>query len=533
MEEILASIRKIIAEDSSGLRSPSAPSRPGTPYTPAPRSNVPSPSSAPAPQRGFMSREAFLKSSPPAEPEVRQPFAPLDPPRTAPADYVSTSASARLRPRDDFATKTPAPPKEPILPVDSQEPQKSSKLDAAPTLRAEPLPIADTTIEAATIETVEVVAVEDVLPVFGESSSAVLKAETSAPVAETLVSETSRIEAQLSELLSEDLNALRQNRAKTSSNETIVEADEMKAAPVEPTNKSKPDDSSASESVDPFAFDLGPSPFASKPESQRPVFAAPAAPAAAQPSAPAPQPAAYAPASIPDKPDVHAAKPFAPSAPSDPSGSAFDLSRSSIRPSYGESGYAAEPRFGEKSASAANGRTSASPANGSPFSGSSAPTSVSSEPPVKAAAPIISEPDAPASKSRPTFAFPSVSATLGPSRKLEPLSEAFKSAPLPPPSALESFAPAPEATPEPPRVTAPPFVSPAAEDARTEAVLQSMLPATTSDMGLDRPMEDAVADLLRPLLKTWLAENMPKIVERALRREMSERLLPGQKSPKE
>jgi cell pole-organizing protein PopZ len=46
-------------------------------------------------------------------------------------------------------------------------------------------------------------------------------------------------------------------------------------------------------------------------------------------------------------------------------------------------------------------------------------------------------------------------------------------------------------------------------------------------------MEDAVADLFRPLLKTWLAENMPKIVERALRREMSERLLPGQKSPQD
>ena len=40
-----------------------------------------------------------------------------------------------------------------------------------------------------------------------------------------------------------------------------------------------------------------------------------------------------------------------------------------------------------------------------------------------------------------------------------------------------------------------------------------------------------MADLLRPLLRTWLAENMPKIVERALRREMTERLLPGQKGP--
>jgi cell pole-organizing protein PopZ len=46
-------------------------------------------------------------------------------------------------------------------------------------------------------------------------------------------------------------------------------------------------------------------------------------------------------------------------------------------------------------------------------------------------------------------------------------------------------------------------------------------------------MEDAVADLLRPLLKTWLAENMPKIVERALRREMTERLLPGRKNPRD
>ena len=52
-------------------------------------------------------------------------------------------------------------------------------------------------------------------------------------------------------------------------------------------------------------------------------------------------------------------------------------------------------------------------------------------------------------------------------------------------------------------------------------------------VGGDRTMEDAVADLLRPLLKTWLAENMPKIVERALRREMTERLLPNQKNSRD
>jgi cell pole-organizing protein PopZ len=48
-----------------------------------------------------------------------------------------------------------------------------------------------------------------------------------------------------------------------------------------------------------------------------------------------------------------------------------------------------------------------------------------------------------------------------------------------------------------------------------------------------RSMEDTVADLLRPMLKSWLAENMPKIVERALRRESSERLLSEHKTAAE
>jgi cell pole-organizing protein PopZ len=39
-----------------------------------------------------------------------------------------------------------------------------------------------------------------------------------------------------------------------------------------------------------------------------------------------------------------------------------------------------------------------------------------------------------------------------------------------------------------------------------------------------RTMEDAIAELLRPMLKSWLSENMPKIVERALRRELTEQL---------
>ena len=40
--------------------------------------------------------------------------------------------------------------------------------------------------------------------------------------------------------------------------------------------------------------------------------------------------------------------------------------------------------------------------------------------------------------------------------------------------------------------------------------------------GETRTMEDTVAELLRPMLRSWLAENMPRIVERALRRELED-----------
>jgi Protein of unknown function (DUF2497) len=39
-------------------------------------------------------------------------------------------------------------------------------------------------------------------------------------------------------------------------------------------------------------------------------------------------------------------------------------------------------------------------------------------------------------------------------------------------------------------------------------------------------MEDAAAQLLRPILKQWLMENMPKIVEKALRSEAGEEITP-------
>jgi cell pole-organizing protein PopZ len=56
---------------------------------------------------------------------------------------------------------------------------------------------------------------------------------------------------------------------------------------------------------------------------------------------------------------------------------------------------------------------------------------------------------------------------------------------------------------------------------------------TLTDIAAQRSMEDTVADLLRPMLKSWLSENMPKILERALRREISERLLSEHKTAAE
>ncbi len=324
---------------------------------------------------------------------------------------------------EDVRPRDAAPAKEALQPLK----------EASPSLRSGAVELGGSKIEAETVETVEIVAIEDALPVIDSSASDApikLGAETIAAKSK-VESDTARIEAQLTELLSEDLNALRQNRPS-----------------IETSASDKPADGASTPEVsDPFAFDLGPSPFAPKPEPQQPIAAAPV----------------FKPAPI-----------VTPSQP---------ISTPSPTPTI-----------------------------------SSAPVTpaVAAVPPP----PVAPQPTSPAPKSRQTFVIPSVSATLGPTRKLEPLSHAFEPIPPPPASVMESFSPIAEPPPPITRSNQP-----------DDTVVRSGLPATASDSGLDRPMEDAMADLLRPLLKTWLAENMPKIVERALRREMSERLLPGQKNP--
>jgi cell pole-organizing protein PopZ len=46
-----------------------------------------------------------------------------------------------------------------------------------------------------------------------------------------------------------------------------------------------------------------------------------------------------------------------------------------------------------------------------------------------------------------------------------------------------------------------------------------------------RTLEDAVADMLKPMLQQWLADNMPRIIEKALRVEAASAIKRGHKPP--
>jgi cell pole-organizing protein PopZ len=483
MEEILASIRKIIAEDTSGSRTvpPPAPSRAS--QSPV-RPNAGVRPAAPQ-QRGFMSREAFMKSSAPAdEPGEQRFFTPVTPPQ----DPVTPESASKSASGVSAAKAAPAPvsaavkvePKsvetQAAVAIKSSEPEKTQ----APSIKPEQEKPADASIAA--------------------EVQAIVEAEHKSATVETS-SEAQLIDAQLVELLGEDLKALREadERQDWKNTPTLDAAARVAPAPavaapkpaepavkvngaaasiVSPPAAARVETPETPTVADPFAFDLGPSPFLPRALNEKP--------AEQQISIDPPQ--APLRASVPQQPDS--------------------------RPSPAAQGW---PK-----------------ANGSPVVQETAR-------PVPASAPRAAEPQpAPATARPQTFAVPSVSATLGPHRTLEPLSDSFK------PAAPAHSKPAePEADPFPFRAL-PRSVETPAEPARPplDNRLQpahvpplSALPPLDVEaepvIGGDRTMEDAVADLLRPLLKTWLAENMPKIVERALRREMTERLLPGHKNSRD
>lgn len=471
MEEILASIRRIIAEDTSGSRTvpPPAPSR-AQPSPVRPNAGV---KPAPSLQRGFMSREAFMKSSTPAEePGDRRFFTPVTPQDPLPSAKAAPEVGAeKASPssRESRDVKVDAKPIE-AAPAKAEKSSEPAKPDAQLEKTKQDEPVV-----------VEVKAVVE----------AGQKALTPEPKSEAQI-----IDAQLVELLGEDLKALRESDERQDGKNTrtedvtakaVVPAETSSSKPVESAVKvngasssaaatsaapTKDETSDTRDNADPFAFDLGPSPFLPRSSAEK----APERKNSVEPT-PAPQ-----------------------------------RSHGSPRDEAGPST--------ERGWAKING-TPASPETAKPA----------------ASPPKSPEPATPTAATRPaTFAVPSVSATLGPHRRLEPLSESFKPAPsdyrkpVEPPSdpfPFRDFGRSVEAPIEPSRDPHEGRLQPAPPPL---SALPPLDAEASPVVGGDRTMEDAVADLLRPLLKTWLAENMPKIVERALRREMTERLLPGQKN---
>ncbi|MEQ1651286.1 MAG: DUF2497 domain-containing protein [Hyphomicrobium sp.] len=162
-----------------------------------------------------------------------------------------------------------------------------------------------------------------------------------------------------------------------------------------------------------------------------------------------------------------------------------------------------------------------------------------------ARAPVVepsAAPQAPEAAPRVSFAMPSIAATLAPASP----APSVQAAPEPIAAelnALETAAPQPVAS-EPDVIDA--VVHETADDQMStrEAASTPSNPMVVAERADDahamaaadtgqRTMEDTVADLLRPMLKTWLAENMPRIVERALRRELTDQIHPEHKTAAE
>lgn len=110
-------------------------------------------------------------------------------------------------------------------------------------------------------------------------------------------------------------------------------------------------------------------------------------------------------------------------------------------------------------------------------------------------------------------------------------------APMPMPAPVEvappeavvapSFAAAPA-----PEMVAPVIVQPAVAvpPPPLPASVLPIAPAAPAATGEPAPViEDATADLLRPMLRQWLAENMPRMVEKALHIEIAESVKPTKK----
>jgi len=507
MEEILASIRKIIAEDASGSRA-TPPSPPATAALSASRPG-PAAKSGAASQRGFMSREAFMRSS--EDPAGQRYFTPVTPHDPIPAAKAASTPKPEIERIEEPAARQTSGEDRKAATTDSgiEAEKVTAKAEPEPEVHSEPAKLdVKETIEAKTV-------VEE------EQKSLTPEPKSEAAVVETPPVETSTDEEIRSardvdleafanipehrETTAEDRETPRNGSPAAAASrskfgpefspigepprdERPVPAPEVKlngsaSAPIaSPDAKSARAAPESNDGNDPFSFDLGPSPFAARMAAEKAV-----APKNDSVSAPHEGPLRSLPPRNEDAPRSDLGWPKINGA-----ANGFAHSQDTSRPEFSRSDF---------SRSHAHER-----------------------------APEAPSPARPAA----SFAVPSVSATLGPHRRLEPLSEAFKPAPQsyprPETPSLDAFSSRDymrhKEDVEPSRAVSDTRLRPEEAQISSDALGNSL----TSG---DRTMEDAVADLLRPLLKTWLAENMPKIVERALRREMTERLLPGHKNPRD
>jgi cell pole-organizing protein PopZ len=134
---------------------------------------------------------------------------------------------------------------------------------------------------------------------------------------------------------------------------------------------------------------------------------------------------------------------------------------------------------------------------------------------------------------------PSVTATLPPQKSEAELDAAFAhskaqaAAPTPSQKASARAAPLSSVRASSANMEEPAVVTDIHDDEPAAPASSSSQNALTFAEPSQSAIEDSVADLLRPMLKNWLAENMPKIVERALRREFSEQARTEHKSAAE
>lgn len=533
MEDILASIRRIIAEDPPGSRPSAAAPAPST-AAPAPAT----PASASAPLRPMQT----LSPAPfdaPAEPELPRPSG-ADPFRLEMPSFTSAFPAPTAR------RATPSPAAAPADPFGTGQQQRID-----PVL---PQPVNESATSAAVSEATPGVSSPQN---FSPSLSFGAPPRPSQPM--QIPKPADRIDAQLSDLLGEaalpigglpspspstsaepspaamgrlSVGPSFANLARASEPAPAPEADRFRpevrgpeprpgftvsrvgylAEPLQETTLAP-----AKAEDDPFEFNLGPSPFAraKAEEADAAVETAPAVPP--EPEFAAAEPVAAAPKSFASDIDALIAEVASKTA-------AADVPPAAPESETARAGGANDTREADAPASdvqavrAISDDANVAPAAMEPVEAVEAEPAV----PVAAApgdthieAPVAAVEPAPRETEKVRDILP-----LAPAHHtVDAVSAAAASAvsPVPGLQALMRSQAQAEYLSAPAAGYAPAVIEPAA----------SVLPP------VQRTAEDALAELLRPMLRTWLAENMPKIVERALRQELAGQISADQKTAAE